>query len=114
MVILETIAMICLKLLEATHNSQSHNVPFVGWENKENFKPLVSSFENGVYFVFNSYLLCDPQVKNLHSLVCFLLSFSVSIPKKCENKNKIRKQLFGIFIFRKMSSLTFSLKKKKN
>ena len=67
MVILETIAMICLNLLETTHNSKSNNELFVGWENKENFKPLVSSSENGVYSVFNSYLLCDSRVKNLHS-----------------------------------------------
>ena len=98
MVILETIAMICLNLLETTHNSKSHNEPFVGWENNEKFKPLVSTSKKGVYSVFNSYFLCDPWVKNLHSQVYFLLSFPVSIPKKSANKNKIRKQLFGIFI----------------
>ena len=60
MVILETIAMICLNLLEKTHNSKSHNEPFVGWEKKENFWPLVSSSEKWMYSVFNSYFLCDP------------------------------------------------------
>ena len=34
MVILETIAMICLNLLETTHNSKSNNELFVGWENR--------------------------------------------------------------------------------
>ena len=86
--LVETIAVICLNPLETTHNSKSHNEPFVGWENKENFKPLVSSSKKGciLFSILIFYAIHGWKTCIVRFIFCYHFQFQYQ--KKVRIKTK--------------------------
>ena len=70
----------------------------------EGWMTTFGNFENNTYTVFIFYFL---GIHTGKTLFWFIFCFRFQYIKKCVNENGIWKQLCGIFIFSKMSSVVY-------